>query len=257
MKQIPHRKKRRCHLANHRGHRRAHHAPLAAEDENRVQDDVQHRPGQGGDHGEAGAAVGPDHRVHGLAEHIKRDAQGDVEEILLRTAESLLVDGAAEHGDDAVGEDQIHRRQHQAGGHGQHHGVAHAAAGPLAVTAAQGHADKGAAAVPHHHGDGQGHHRQGEHHRVGGVAVGPQIVGVGNEDLVHDVVQGSHQQGDHAGNGVAAHEPPYVLRSQKIVGMFHKISLSFLQNPRLRGFWRKKKSRGVSATGFTQKRHTL
>lgn len=66
---------------------------------------------------------------------------------------------------------------------------------------AQGHADKGAAAVPHHHGDGQGHHRQGKHHRVGGVAVGPQIVGVGNEDLVHDVVQCPHQQGDHAGNG--------------------------------------------------------
>ena len=119
MKQIPHRKGRRYHLANHRGHRRAHHAPLAAEDENRVQDDVQHRPGQGGDHGEAGAAVGPDHRVHGLAEHIKRDAQGDVEEILLRTAEGLLVDGAAEHGDDAIGEDQIHRRQHQAGGYRQ------------------------------------------------------------------------------------------------------------------------------------------
>lgn len=117
---------------------------------------------------------------------------------------------------------------------------AYTAAGPLAVTAAQGHADKGAAAVPHHHGDGQGHHRQGEHHRVGGVAVGPQIVGVGNEDLVHDVVQCPHQQGDHAGNGVAAHEPPHMLRSQKIVGMFHKISLSFLQNPRLRGFWRKK-----------------
>ena len=138
MKQIPHRKGRRCHLANHRGHRRAHHAPLAAEDENRVQDDVQHRPGQGGDHGEAGAAVGPDHRVHGLAEHIEGDAQGDVEEIFPRVAEGLLVDGAAEHGDDAVGEEQVHRRQHQAGGHGQHHGVAHAAAGPLAVTAAQG-----------------------------------------------------------------------------------------------------------------------
>ena len=81
---------------------------------------------------------------------------------------------------------------------------------------------------------------RGEHHRVGGVAVGPQIVGVGNEDLVHDVVQGPHQQGDHAGNGVAAHEPPHTLRSQKFVGAFHKISLSFLQNPRLRGFWRKK-----------------
>lgn len=108
-------------------------------------------------------------------------------------------------------------------------------------TGPRDHADKGAAAVPHHHGDGQGHHRQGEHHRVGGVAVGPQIAGVGNEDLVHDVVQCPHQQGDHAGNGVAAHEPPHTLRSQKIVGAFHKISLSFLQNPPAPGIFAAKK----------------
>ena len=127
---------------------------------------------------------------------------------------------------------------------------------PWPNTGPRDHADKGAAAVPHHHGDGQGHHRQGEHHRVGGVAAGPQIVGVGNEDLVHDVVQCPHQQGDHAGNGVASHEPPHTLRSQKIVGAFHKISLSFLQNPRRRAFLPQKK-RGASATGFTQKRHTL
>lgn len=40
-----------------------------------------------------------------------------------------------------------------------------------------------------------------------------------------------------------AQQPPHTLRSQKFVGAFHKISLSFLQNPRLRGFWRKKARR--------------
>lgn len=117
---------------------------------------------------------------------------------------------------------------------------AYTAAGPLAVTAAQGHADKGAAAVPHHHGDGQGHHRQGEHHRVGGVAVGPQIVGVGNEDLVHDVVQCPHQQGDHAGNGVAAHEPPHVLRSQKSLECSIKYHFPSCKSPGDGHFCRKK-----------------
>ena len=53
-----------------------------------------------------------------------------------------------------------------------------------------------------------------------------------------------------------AQQPPHMLRSQKFVGAFHKISLSFLQNTRLRAFLPQKK-RGASATGFTQKRHTL
>ena len=134
--------------------------------------------------------------------------------------------------------------------------IAHAASGSVQVTAAQGHADK-AAQQPSPTITAMA--------RATTVRGTPpcwrrcrrtQIVGVGNEDLVHDVVQCPHQQGDHAGNGVAAHEPPHMLRSQKIVGAFHKISLPSLQNPRLRTFL-PQKTRGASATRFTQKRHTL
>ena len=39
---------------------------------------------QGGDHGKSGIAVGADDGVHGLPEHIKGNAQGDIEEIFLR-----------------------------------------------------------------------------------------------------------------------------------------------------------------------------
>ena len=90
-----------------------HHAPAADEDEDGIQKDIHHRSGQRGYHGEAGSAAGPDDGVHGLTEHIEGDAQRDVEEILLRIAEGLGIDGAAEHGQDLIGKQQVQRRQHQ------------------------------------------------------------------------------------------------------------------------------------------------
>ena len=89
---------------------------LKTEDEDRVEDDVDDSARQRGDHGELRVAVGTDDGVHGLPEHIERNAQGDIEEIFLRVAEGLLVHRAAEHGDDAVCENEIYRRQDKTAG---------------------------------------------------------------------------------------------------------------------------------------------
>ena len=66
--------------------------------------------------------------------------------------EGLSVDRAAEHGDDAVGKDEIHDGQNEAARHGQHNGVADAALGFVDFVSAQRHADKGTAAIADHDG---------------------------------------------------------------------------------------------------------
>ena len=152
VQQIPDGERGRRHLTDHRRHGRAHHAPFEAEDENRVEDDVDDGAGQRGDHGKFRVSVCADDGVHRLSEHIKRNTERDIEEILLRMTEGLLVDRAAEHGDDAVGKDEIHDGQDEAACHGQHNGVADAALGFADFVSAQCHADKGTAAIADHDG---------------------------------------------------------------------------------------------------------
>ena len=222
MAEIPHGHGRRQDLTQHRGHCRAHHAPAESIDKHRVQNDIYSGPGKAGGHGEFRAAVRPNHRVHGLAEHIKRNAQRNIKEILLGVPKRLLVDPSAEEGQDPILKNQVNCRQDQAQHHAQHHCAADALMGVFVALGPQTDADIGAAAVPDHNRNGQRHHRQREHHRVGSVAERTKVAGVGNEDLIHDVVQGSHQQGDHAGNRVLPHQRPQLFLNQKSVVFFHK-----------------------------------
>jgi len=48
----------------------------------------------------------------------------------------------------------------------------------------QADADKGTAAVADHHGYSNSGYGQGEHHRVGGVPIGAQLIGVGDKNLI-------------------------------------------------------------------------
>lgn len=171
----------------------------------------------GGAHGEFGTPVGADDRIHGLAEHVEGDAQRDPEEILPRAGEGLLVDPPAEQGEEHVHAQQVDRRQNGAAPKAEQDGAADAPVGVLIPTGAQGDADEGAAAVADHHGDGQGDHRQGEHHRVGGVAVGAEIVGVCDKDLIDDVVERGDDKGENTGDGVLPHQRPDPLCFQKCV----------------------------------------
>ena len=142
-------------------------------------------------------------------------------------AEGLFVHRSAEHGNDGIGKNEIHRRQHQTADHCQAQGVAYASLCRAVFLPAQADADKSAAAVPDHNRDGQGHHRQREHHRIGGIAVGAKVDSVGNEYLIDDIIQRAHQQRDHAGHRVFCHQLFYPLDSEILIGFFH----SFLKPP--------------------------
>ena len=146
---------------------------------------------------------------------------------------------------------QIERRQHNAADQTHHYRVADA---PLCLgdfVLPEADADEGAATVTNHHGDGQSHHRQGEHNGVGGVAVGAQIAGVCNKDLVHDVVQRTHQQRNNARDRILLHQLADALRAKELIGTFHGIHLTF-------PFWGKKKTTSSPhATGFTNECYSL
>ena len=232
VQKIPHRQGRGDGLADDGGYGGSHHAPAERKDKNRIENDVGHGAGQGGGHGESGAPVRPDNRVHGLAEHIKRDAQGNIKEILLRVLKRLLIHRSSEHGDNVGRKEQIQRGQHQAAGQGHHHGAADAALCVLLFAFSQADADKGAAAVAHHDRNGQRHHGQREHHRVGCIAVGAQVAGVGDEDLVDNVVKRADQKGNDAGNGVSLHQLSHTFRSQELMAMFHRRILLSTQRTR-------------------------
>ena len=93
----------------------------------------------------------------------------------------------------------------------------------ILVIPPQADADKGAAAVSNHHRDRQRHHGQGKHHRIGGIAIGAEIVCIGNENLIHNVVERRHQQRDDTGNSVLRHQLAHPFCFQKrICFCFHE-----------------------------------
>lgn len=210
-----------CHLSNDSCHSSTHHAPAEQENENGVKDDVDDRARQRGDHGKFRVSICPDNGVHGLTKHIKGDSRGDVEEILPGMMKDLGIDGAAEHGNDGIRENQVNCGEHQSADHRHDHGVAHAASGGFGILFSQADADEGAAAVTDHYRDSQCHDGQGEYHGIGGVAVGAKVAGIGDKNLVNDVIKRAHQKGDDAGDGVLLHKPADTLRPQMLIGLFH------------------------------------
>ena len=227
MQQIPHCQRCRDQLTDDGSHRCAHHAPAEAENEDGVQNDVQRRTRKGGHHGKPRIAVGTDDGIHGLPKHIKRHTQRDIKEILLGVVVGLGVHRSAEHGKNGVRKNQIERGQHNAADQTHHHRIADAplCLGDLVLPKAD--TDKGAAAVTDHHGNSQCHNRQGEHDGVGGVAVGAQIAGVCNKDLIHDVIQCADQQRNDARDRILLHQLADAFRAEKLIGTFHGIHLTF------------------------------
>ena len=243
MAQVPQRQRCRQNLAQHRRNGGALHPHLQRENKNRVQNNIGHRTQNRGAHGKPRAAVRANDGIHGLAEHIEGDAQRNPEKVFFGAGVSALIDLAAEHGQNRLHKDQVQRRQHQAAGDAQNNGISDAPVGVLLFIGAQADADKGAAAVADHHGNGQSHHGQRKYHRVGRIAIGTQIRCIGNKNLVHDVIQRGDQQGNHAGHRVFPHQCSETFPFEKVICLrFHWIvSSCFLQ-------MRKKTTQGVFYT---------
>ncbi len=230
MQQIPNGKSGSYHLTCDGGDGRAGNTQLrAAEqavDHNGVQNHIDDGAGNSAAHGELGASVRADDGVHGLAEHIERDAQADVEEILLGEGIGLRVDLGTKHGQNLFREAKVSCHQDQAGKDAQQDGVANAFVGLFRVLLPQADADKGAGTVTDHDSDAQSQHRQGENHRGGGVAIGAQEGCVGDEDLVNDIVQGTYDQRNNTGNGIPAHQRSHLLGYEKCVCLFHSVKIT-------------------------------
>ena len=75
--------------------------------------------------------------------------------------------------------------------------------------AAKTDADKCAAAIANHNSNSQCNYRQWKYHRVGCVAVGAEITGVGDKYLINDIVERRYHERDYSGYGVFQHQPPY------------------------------------------------
>ena len=76
----------------------------------------------------------------------------------------------------------------------------------LLFAGAQRDADKGTAAVANHDSDSQGDYCHRKNDRIGSVAVGTEIAGIGYKELVHNVVERRHQQGNHARHRIFPHQ---------------------------------------------------
>ena len=100
----------------------------------------------------------------------------------------------------------------------------------LFVLRAQTDADEHAAAVADHRGDGQRNHRQRENDGVGRVAVGAEIIRVGDENLIDDVVQRADEQRNDARQREPAREAADFFRAEEGVGLRFHLFLSFQQS---------------------------
>lgn len=136
-----------------------------------------------------GLPVTADNWVHGLAEHIKRDAQCDIEEILLCEHMGFGIDRAAEKCKDRLAEDQVNSGQDNTAGNTENDRVANGFMCVLLGIASQRNTDKGTAAVTNKNGEGKRNYGQRKYDCIGRIAIGAKIAGVGDENLIHDVVK--------------------------------------------------------------------
>ena len=189
----------------------AHHSPFKDKNKDGVEDDIRDCARKCGRHREPGISVRADNGVHGLSEHVKWNPQRDVEKVFLRVMKGLRIDRAAEHGNDLRLEDQIDRGQNETADNAHDDGVAHALFCCFFFLLAKADADERAASVADHDSDRQRYDSEREYHGVGGISVGAEIAGVGNKDLVNDVIERADQKRDDARDRILPHQLPDAL----------------------------------------------
>lgn len=128
---------------------------------------------------------------------------------------------------------QVEHRQQQSGGYCEDDRTGNAFLRVFPALGAKANADIGAAAITDHHRDCQRHHRQREHHRIGSIAERTEIACIGNENLVHNIIQRLDQQRDHTGDRISSHQNADFFLDQKGISIFHPISS--LQNKKNAG----------------------
>lgn len=214
-RQIPDGQSSGQRLPGNRCNRRARHAKVADENQQRVKHEVCRRTCQCGNHCECRAAVGADDRVHCLPKDVQRHAQGNPEEIFLRLLECPGIDAPAEPRQQRVREQQVCRHQDKPRDDADRYRSADGAVSILLLPCAKHQADKRAVAVAEHDRNRQRRDRQRKDDRRCCVPDAAQVGRVRNEHLIDHVVQRRHDQRGHARHGVAPHEAPQRLCCQR------------------------------------------
>ena len=105
----------------------------------------------------------------------------------------FLINRSAEQDQNRFAEHEVDCRQHKAADHAEHDGIADRPVRVLAGVSSQGDAHKRAAAVADEHGDAERHHCQRKHDGVCRIAVGAEVAGVCNKNLVNNVIERTYQ----------------------------------------------------------------
>ena len=193
--QNPHRADR---LAQYRGNGGARHPQIQRENQNGIQDDIDDRADDRGEHTDFGKALGSDKGVH-AHDHQHKDAAQRIDPPVAY-AVGNGVPAAAEKPDQLRYKCAEHAGEHHR--HQQKHGkaVAHDLFRPVLFPPAHGNGSQGRTAGACQHGKGGDKHENGGKQTHAGEGVGADFRNVADIDPVHDVVQQVNDLGHHRGN---------------------------------------------------------
>ena len=207
-------------LRQHGGQRRAPHAHVQSEDEQRVQRDIGQRADEHRQHAGPGEALGRHEGVEAQRQLDEHGADGIDTHVVGGVGDGVLA-GAEQQQEVAAPQ-----KQHGGEGQGQQEQQGSAAAQqPLragVVAAAHGNGGTGRTAGGHQCRKGGDDHDEGHAHAHAGEGQASVAGHVTNVDAVHDVVEHIYQLGRHRGDRQLEQEPPYRLRTEKCLVLLHK-----------------------------------
>ena len=215
-------------FSNHGGNSRSHYPHMKAEDQNRVQNQVDRRSQHHGLHGKLGISVGADHGGQGRTEHQKRQAQYDHTGI--RQSRLKRCGRCSKQQDDLPGKKTSQKPQQDSGTQQQRCRLADDPVCGFLILPAQIQIQICRAAVSDHQCHGDGHNGQRKCHIGGGHP--RDAHSLPHKDLIHNIVQVIDQKRQCGGNGIFPEQLRDRCGCQRIGGVgFHREYPLFMMTP--------------------------
>ena len=210
---------RGAELGDHRSQSRSGDAHVEEEDEDGVQNGVQHRPQEHRHHPRAAEALGIDEGVHAERQH-HRNGPDEIDQKILPPINHSGV-AAPYQIENGVQKEVEHRHQRRPQHQEVDKGVAHDPLGLLVVPMAPGDGEERSA--PHAGEVGKGgndiHHR---HHQAdSGEGVPAHVGDVADEHTVHHIVQHHRQLSHRHGHRQGQNTPGNGALREVVLTLFH------------------------------------
>ena len=172
----------------------------------RIKYDVEDGADQRRYHSKSRTSVRTDDRVHRLAEHIKRDTGSDPEEVILCVPEGLFINRTSEHGEDRIREDEIQDHDQDPACQRKDHGISDSRCRITIPFTPEKDRHISTGTISNHDGHGKRDDRKRKNDGVGRISVRSEIAGIGDKDLIDDIIKGCHQKRNDAGDGIHPHQ---------------------------------------------------